>query len=164
MRDKTCCFTGHRKIATEFLEPLRFYLKQEVISLVKQGYIHFGIDGALGFDTEAALTVLEVKKLYPKINLILVLPCKTQTYNWAKNDINTYNEIMTKSDKVTYISETYFSGCMHKRNRHLVDHSSVCITYLVKKKGGTAYTVDYAMSKNLRVINLGNLIKRKVEL
>ena len=45
-------------------------------------------------------------------------------------------------------------GCMHKRNRHLVDNSSVCVCYLNKENGGTAYTVDYAGKKGLEIINL----------
>ena len=43
---------------------------------------------------------------------------------------------------------------MHKRNRHLVDNSSVCVCYLNKENGGTAYTVDYAGKKGLEIINL----------
>ena len=55
---------------------------------------------------------------------------------------------------MVYTSQEYTKGCMHKRNRHLVDHSSVCVCYLTKKDGGTAYTVDYAERQGLEVINL----------
>lgn len=43
---------------------------------------------------------------------------------------------------------------MFKRNRHLVDNSSVCICYQTKETGGTAYTVEYARKHGLRIINL----------
>lgn len=43
---------------------------------------------------------------------------------------------------------------MHKRNRHLVDNSSACISYLTENKGGTFYTVNYAKSKGVEVINI----------
>jgi hypothetical protein len=43
---------------------------------------------------------------------------------------------------------------MQKRNRHLVDNSSVCICYLTKPTGGTAYTVNYARRSGLQVINM----------
>ena len=43
---------------------------------------------------------------------------------------------------------------MQKRNRHLVDNSSLCISYLTSDSGGTAYTVDYAKANGLKVINL----------
>lgn len=48
----------------------------------------------------------------------------------------------------------YTRGCMHKRNRHLVDNSSACISYLTENKGGTFYTVNYAKSKGVEVINI----------
>ena len=43
---------------------------------------------------------------------------------------------------------------MHKRNRHLVDNSSLCICYLTKQSGGTAYTVSYAESHDLKIVNV----------
>ena len=57
--------------------------------------------------------------------------------------------------KVRYTSVEYTRGCMHKRNRHLVDHSGVCVAYLTESRGGTAYTVDYARKNGVPVINLG---------
>ena len=55
---------------------------------------------------------------------------------------------------MVYTSQAYTAGCMHKRNRHLVDNSSVCVCYLTKDSGGTAYTVRYARKRGLEVINL----------
>ena len=52
------------------------------------------------------------------------------------------------------MSEAYTQGCMHRRNRHLVDHSSVCICYLTGSSGGTAYTVNYARKQGLEIINI----------
>ena len=43
---------------------------------------------------------------------------------------------------------------MIKRNRYLVDNSSLCICYLTRQTGGTAYTVRYAESKGVTVLNL----------
>ena len=43
---------------------------------------------------------------------------------------------------------------MHKRNRHLVDNSSACNSYLTENKGVTFYTVNYAKSKGVEVINI----------
>ena len=62
---------------------------------------------------------------------------------------NFENEIMcTKDCKI----------CLKKRNRHLVDNSSVCICYLTENKGGTFYTVNYANSKQLKIVNIAELI------
>ena len=123
-------------------------------SLIQKGYLYFGAGGALGFDTIAAFTVLKLKERYPDIRLILVLPCLAQTRGWSIEDVEIYEDIKSKADKVVYTSQEYTRGCMHKRNRHLVDNSSACICYLTKDSGGTAYTVDYARSKGLLVKNI----------
>jgi len=88
--------------------------------------------------------------------LILVLPCLAQTRGWSIEDVEIYEDIKNKADKVVYTSQEYTRGCMHKRNRHLVDNSSACIAYLTKNKGGTAYTVDYATKHGLTVFNIAD--------
>ena len=93
-------------------------------------------------------------QFHPEIRLILVLPCCNQTRGWKEADIAEYERIMKAADKVTYTSEQYYSGCMHKRNRHLVDNSSLCICYLTEPSGGTAYTVNYARTQGLKIINV----------
>ena len=156
-RSTTCCFTGHRKIPPEKKSELSRRLKITLTRLIEEGYVCFGAGGALGFDTLAAQCVLSLKKQYPHIKLILVLPCITQTKGWSKDDIATYEEIKSQADKVVYTSHDYFRGCMFKRNRHLVNGSSVCIAYLTQEKGGTAYTVNYAKEQGLAVINLASM-------
>jgi uncharacterized phage-like protein YoqJ len=109
----------------------------------------------LGFDAICALCVLELKITYPQIKLILVLPCKNQSERWSDNDKQIYEAIKLKADKIVYTSENYDRNCMYKRNRHLIDHSSVCIAYLKEGNGGTAYTLNYAIKNNIKVINIG---------
>ena len=158
MRNHTVCFTGHRKIPPEQARTLARQLKSTLIQLINDGYLQFGAGGALGYDTLAAQTVLELKTQYPDVKLILVLPCLSQTRGWSARDIEIYEDIKNKADKVVYTSQEYTRGCMHKRNRHLVDNSSVCVCYLTESTGGTAYTVDYAHKNNLTVINLGGTL------
>ena len=136
MRGKTACFTGHRKIPPESIPELSQRLKNTLLRLIEEGYMYFGAGGALGFDTLAAQCVLSLRKRYSHIKLILVLPCTTQTKGWSKDDIAVYEEIKSQADKVVYTSHDYFRGCMFKRNRHLVNGSSVCIAYLTQEKGG----------------------------
>ncbi len=158
MREKTCCFTGHRNIPLLKRKAVVRSLKNELTTLIDRGYQYFGAGGALGFDTIAAQTVLELKEQFPHIKLILVLPCETQTRGWKEKDIAIYEEIKQQADKVVYTSKEYTRGCMHKRNRHLVDNSSICIAYLTEQSGGTAYTVDYARKNSLTVINIAENI------
>lgn len=154
MRSKTCCFTGHRRLPESQKEEIAQALESAVLSMIHSGYRYFGAGGALGFDTLAAKTVLRLRQRYPDIRLILVLPCVSQADKWPPVDVAVYRKIMEQADKVVYTSHAYTAGCMFKRNRHLVDHSSVCICYLEKATGGTAYTVDYARKNGLRIINI----------
>lgn len=155
MKEKTVCFTGHRDLP-DGSQPVMFRrLKMVIQALYHKGYRYFGAGGALGFDTIAAQAVLSLKEKCPDIKLILVLPCKNQTERWDEIDKRVYEDILTLADKVVYVSQYYQRGCMQKRNRHLVDGSSLCISYLNKESGGTAYTVNYAKQKGLEIISLG---------
>lgn len=157
MRERTCCFTGHRKIPQLEIEKVKRRLRKEIISAIKDGYLYFGVGGALGFDTLAAQTILELRKKYPDIRLILVLPCLSQTRHWKEADISDYEQMKIKANKVVYISKEFTKDCMFKRNRHLVDNSSLCICYLTNSSGGTAYTVRYAEAHSLNIINIATI-------
>lgn len=154
MREQTDCFTGHRAIPSEQESDLWERLRETLIKLIGNGYRFFGADGAVGFDTMAAKAVLDLRKEYPQVRLILVLPCLSQADRWNARDKAVYEDIKTRANKVVYTSVEYTRDCMFKRNRHLVEGSSVCVCYLMKNTGGTAYTVEYARKKGLTVINL----------
>ena len=128
-------------------------LEDTVRALIRSGVRYFGAGGARGFDTLAAETVLRLRKEYPHIRLILVLPCLSQTRGWREEEKRRYEAIKTAADKVRYISREYTPECMHRRNRHLVEYSGVCVCYLTHG-GGTGYTVDYARRNHVPVINL----------
>lgn len=155
-RNKTACFTGHREIRHQDVK-LKETLKTILIDLIKQGYRYFGAGGARGFDTLAAETVLELRNEYSQIYLILVLPFPNQFEHekgWSNQEIEKYIELREKAQKVVYIQEIYSSGVYYKRNRHLVNSSSVCICYQYKETGGTAYTTKCAKEKGLKIINV----------
>ena len=155
MRDKTCCFTGHREILGD-IEILASSITNIVESLILKGYRFFGAGGARGFDNLAGSIVLNLKKKYPFIHLILVLPFVNQYEHesgWIPKEIEQYQYLKKHASKVVHLQEHYSSGCYYRRNRHLVDHSSLCISYQYKNSGGTAYTTRYAESKNIPVIN-----------
>lgn len=153
-RMQTCCFTGHRQIPPEQREQIASKLESVIISLYQKGIRYYEAGGALGFDTLCARTVIRLRESCPGMKLILVLPCLTQTRGWRPEDVQEYERIMALADKVVYTSQKYTRGCMHKRNRHLVDNSSVCICYLTKDNGGTAYTTRYAKKQGLEIVNI----------
>ena len=156
MKKYTACFTGHRNIAEKEYKILAKRLKKIIPTLIERGYRYFGVGGALGFDTLAARAVLELKRKYPHIKLILVLPCKNQTLYWSPRDKQIYEDIYRRADKVTCLYDKYQPGCMHERNRHLVENSSVCVCYLTHSGGGTDYTVSYAENLGLEIVNLAD--------
>lgn len=154
MREKTCCFTGHRKIPLEKQADITNRLECVIANLYQRGIRYYGTGGALGFDTLAAQTVIRLRENYPGMKLILVLPCLTQAKGWRQADIAEYEYIKIQADKVVYTAQQYTPDCMHKRNRHLVDNSGICVCYLTKDSGGTAYTIRYAKKRGLEIINI----------
>lgn len=129
-------------------------LERVIIDLYQRGIRHYKAGGAMGFDTLAARTILKLRKEYLDMELSLVLPCLTQTRGWSAEDVEEYERIKAQADNVVYTSQEYTKGCMFKRNRYLVNNSSICICYLKKESGGTAYTVNYAKKQGLEVINI----------
>lgn len=158
MREKTCCFTGHRKIPPEERTGITGRLERVIISLYQQGIRVYEAGGALGFDALAARTVLHLRESCPSMKLALVLPCLTQTRGCRPEDVAEYERIKAQADEVFYTAQQYTRGCMHKRNRYLVDHSSVCVCYLTRDSGGTAYTVQYAEKQGLEIINIAHKV------
>ena len=150
---KTCMFTGHRDIYASDVAAISDWLDGQIESLIGQGYTDFCAGGAIGFDTLAALKVLEKKKKYGFVKLHLYLPCRTQERGWSEAFKNAYYYIRDNADSARYACEGYTRWCMQKRNRDMVDASDVCIAYCKKPTGGTRYTVSYAEKKGIRVIN-----------
>ncbi|NBI65999.1 DUF1273 family protein [Pseudoflavonifractor sp. 60] len=118
--------------------------------------------GAIGFDALAAKAVLKCRESRSDIRLIVVMPCQDQTKGWGQSDIDAHELINRLADGAICPSERYYSGCMHQRNRILVDNSSTCICYLTQTEGGTAYTVNYARVKGLSVFNLAKGKKHSI--
>ena len=153
-RSNTCCFTGHRDISMLSYAELAARMESLLMPLIERGYKYFLCGGAIGFDTFAATYICALKKRGFNVKLVLVLPCTNQTEKWGEYDKEVYESLLGSADNVIHVSQTYYPGCMHKRNRALVDASSVCICYLTSPRGGTKYTVDYAHEQGLTVVNI----------
>lgn len=152
--EETCCFTGHRIIETDNIDEIRNNLSVVIERLYDEGVRRFITGGALGFDTEAALAVIRMRKKLPEIRLTIAIPCQEQYKPWRNSQQELYKEILEDADQIVYVSETYLPGCMHKRNRYMVDNSGTVVAYINQTKGGTAYTVSYAVDKERRIINI----------
>ncbi|MBE6578106.1 MAG: DUF1273 domain-containing protein [Ruminococcaceae bacterium] len=152
-----CCFTGHRNIDAHESARLPDVLDGVVDKLCESGVTVFRTGGAIGFDTLAALKVIDKKQKYPHIKLHLFLPCKNQTAKWNGYNMQAYEFIINNADEVTYTSEEYTKWCMLQRDRRMVDGAQFCVAYCYKSSGGTAYTLDYAKKQGLRVINIATM-------
>ncbi len=112
--------------------------------------------GALGFDTLAAQAVLVLRNSHPDVTLVLALPCRSQADRWCRADQEMYQMLLREADRVIYVSEEYFPGCMQKRNRFLVDHADTCLCFLRSCRGGTWNTVSYAYDSGRNIQNLAD--------
>ena len=154
-KENCCCFTGHRIIKNEHIDILPTKLSLAIKDLFEVHRVcDFIAGGALGFDTVAAEAVLKARNENPALRLILALPCKNQTKGWKDADKLRYENILNQADKIIYVSDNYTPDCMHKRNRFMVDNSAHCIFYMTLPRGGTAYTVRYALESNLKMHNI----------
>lgn len=154
MREKTCCFTGHRLIPAGEYAGLQWEVEQAVEWLIQKGIFHFITGGALGFDTLAAEVILKLREKHPHIRLHLLLPCWEQEKYWNERQRKLYQEILFQADQVEYLAEHYFNGCMQWRNRTMVERSAYCVAYCTRYTGGAAYTIRQARRAETKLILL----------
>jgi predicted GTPase len=118
--------------------------------LINNGYKTFLVGMAIGFDLKV-FEILQTKKKF-NIDVIACVPCKNQDKLWTFKQKEQYKTAIEQADKVVFISEEYFDGCMQKRNMYMVDNSSIVVAYMYAEIGGTKHCVNYAKKKNKNVI------------
>ncbi|MBE7023587.1 MAG: DUF1273 family protein [Clostridia bacterium] len=149
----SCCFSGHRELPEAKLGYICGMLEACIDKLAEEGCEEFVSGGALGFDLLAAEAVLKKKKAYPKIRLVMALPCRNQHEKWSAFQKTRYERILEQADEIVYLCESYVTGCMQLRNKYMVDRCDFCVAFL-SHGGGTQHTVNYATEKGKRVVNL----------
>ncbi len=158
--EKTVCFTGHRSIPDDQRSLVNSTVANVIVRLADEGYTDFVFGGAVGFDTMAARNTENLRSLsaYSHIKVHIFMPCRSIPKLTDENTARIYHSTLKMADTVTYISDSYFQGAMHKRNRAMVDVSSCVVSYCTSDKGGTAYTVKYAEKHNRRVISVADIM------
>ena len=151
---RAAAFTGHRDIEKSEYERLTTAIFLTVDRLWREGVKHYYVGGALGFDTIAAVSVLNLKIKYPDIRLTVAVPCPDQSASWDASDKALYESILRRADEVVTVSPYYCRGCMQIRNRYMVDRADTLIAYVKRDSGGSAYTRNYALKQGLTVIDL----------
>ena len=159
---KSCCFSGHRpaKLPWKYNErdPRCIEFKDSLFSIIgavyDSGISHFICGMALGCDIYCAEAVIKLKEMHGDITLEAAIPYSGQADNWGEYNRRRYERILSLCDKTTVIQESYSPSCMMRRNRYMVDRSSVLVACYDGKPGGTWNTIRYAMDKDVEVIQL----------
>lgn len=112
----------------------------------------------MGVDIEAGELVIKLKQEFSNIRLYCFQPYETQANNWTEDWRERYFNLLAAADWTYCLQPHYTKGCMHKRNREMVDRSSRLIAiHDGIASGGTAYTIQYAKEKGLEVIIINPL-------
>ena len=96
---QVCCFTGHRNLPEWEKNSMRQKLEAVTREFAAAGIRTYCAGGAVGFDTLAEQVVLELKKEFPQIRLVLVLPCRQQAKYWPEWDKAVYQDILRRADE-----------------------------------------------------------------
>ena len=159
-REVTCCFTGHRpgKLpwGRDEKDPRCLALKarigEELERAYRRGMRHFLCGMAQGSDfyfCEAALTLRESRS---DVTVEAALPCEEQAAHWPEQDRRRYFRLIEQCDYETMVQHRYDRGCMQRRDRYMVDRSSLVISAYGGTFGGTMYTLAYAMRQGVDVV------------
>lgn len=163
MKQQACSFTGHRPQRFSFgydeedkkCIQLKLVMARQVNLLIESGVSVFYTGMAQGVDQYGAEIVLAMKRQYPHIRLIAVLPCETQANKWSPEQRERYFNTLAECDDVITLQTRYTPQCMWERNRYMVDHAGYLLAvYDGGGKGGTAYTVRYARVKKREIITV----------
>ncbi len=159
-RENTCCFTGHRPAklpwGTNENDPRCLALKEELASrlegIYEAGYRRFLCGMAEGCDMYFAEAVLDLRRRYADVSLEAAIPCGTQPDKWKIQQRQRYNRLLDSCDRVNVLQINYTPDCMLRRNRYMVDRSSLLLACYDGRPGGTMSTILYAQRRECTVI------------
>lgn len=161
-KDPVCSFTGHRpnKLPWKYNEADErcILLKERLYDIAEAVYFsgvhHFICGMAMGCDLYFCEILLSLKKIHPDIVIEAAIPCESQAARWNLSEKKRYERLLEQCDIQTVISRAYTNDCMMKRNRYMIDHSSILIAVFDGALGGTMKTVIYAKQQGLEIIQI----------
>lgn len=106
--------------------------------------------GAIGFDTWLAEVALDVG-----IPIHVYVPFKGQESKWPPKAQDKYHDILSKAEKVVYVSESYSNKAFFDRDKAMVDNCDLIFALLDPQNmdSGTGHTVSYAKTKGVEIEN-----------
>ena len=144
---KFCCGFGHR----EYFEDLEECLKREIYFAIRLGCTTFYTGGMGTFDRAFAAAVRSWKKQFPHIRLILVIPYLTKELQRNKQEYERLYDAIVKPAVLDSVHPKY---AISKRNRWMVQKSTVVIAYNRVAFGGAYEAIQYAKSQGKAVIQI----------
>ncbi len=149
IREKTLCVSGHRSVKEDLNVDK---LKSLFLKYVDLGIDTFLIGMAVGYDTICFRILEKIRRSGKNIRIICCIPCPEQDKFFSEEQKTEYKRMIDSADFSILLENRYTPYCMMKRNKFMVDNSSVLIAYLREKKGGTKRTVDYAKDCGIEII------------
>lgn len=161
-RPYTCCFTGHRpeKLpwrddeTDERCAALKKKMRDAVEAAYDGGMRHFICGMARGCDLYFAEAVLALREKRGDVSLEAAVPCPSQADSWSRKDQARRRRILDACDLETLVQDHYSPGCMIRRNRYMVDHSSLVIAVYDGTPGGTRQTLEYAIRQSVPFVDI----------
>lgn len=156
---KTACFTGHRSeklpgdgdCKTSVMGVVKSLIYQEISDSIEEGYKSFITGLARGIDLIAGELVLDLKRSGRDISLVAVIPYRGQPVRTRGYEKFVYGCILNEADDIICLSEKYYNGCMQRRNKFMIEHSSRVIAVVKDYKSGTGQTIRLAEKAGLDI-------------
>ncbi|MFI3268662.1 MAG: SLOG family protein [Rikenellaceae bacterium] len=168
IKEKTIAFTGNRMLTSPSVTSstsLKKLICNELYKLLEKDYLNNGITNfisgaAIGFDLLSAIVVLELRRIYPEIKLIVAIPFLGQEARYSSEDKLLYHQIISKADYQIVISQSGYSNqAYHDRNDLLIANSNKLYAYHNgKTRSGTGSTIRKATEQGIEVVNLYDMI------
>ncbi len=158
----SCCFTGHRleKLPwrSDENDPRCVELKERLAAAVEAAYRsgirHFICGMATGCDMYFCDAVIALRAEHKEITIEAAIPWEGQSSSWTKALAQRHSRLVEDCDFLTLVQHDFTPDCLMKRNRYMVDSSSMIIAVYSGAPGGTMSTILYAMRQGLEIIEL----------
>ena len=99
-----------------------------------------------------AEAVLALREIHPDVSLEAAVPCTTQADSWSPEQKQRYAGLLSRCDSRHLVQEKYSPGCMQRRNKYMVDSSSLLLACFAGVPGGTMNTIVYAQRSGVETV------------
>lgn len=153
MKERSCCFFGHRKI--EDTSELRTKLYETIESLILNENVDTFLFGSKSqFNELCRDLVTEIKEKYPHVKRVYV----RAEYPYISDDYKNY--LLENYEDTYYPNKVIGAGkaTYVERNCEMINNSRFCIVYYdelhapTKRKSGTKIALGYAVKHKKEII------------